>query len=435
MLCLAIAGVDAASAAPWCPPAPIAAQPDADAIDVRRFGATGDGHSDDTAALRRALTALKPGQTLVFAAGTYLHSARLVIDTPRVTLHGRGATLHATNPADQALLIQADGVRITGFTLTAITDRRRDTPWESRIAVWRHGRGLPPLARIEIRDNRIVESGAPESPRANSSSSAAIFVHNAQHFVVEGNLVRRSLADAIHITGGSRHGRVLGNTVRESGDDMVGVVSYSTDDQLVGDILIADNDLSGQYWGRGVSVVGGQDVTIAANAIDATTHAAAIYLARESNSFNTSGVRNVRVQGNRISRVQTEPPAYSVLPLLQRGRRTGHGAVELVVQEGPISTRDALSVRDVAIEGNDIEASATAAVRIGAGSSSAAGAAVGHVVVRDNRLRRIGGKAIDVRNNAATLHCSGNTLDGSATTHAACTAPAWTVTGAAQGCR
>jgi polygalacturonase len=456
LLCVALSvagGAGAAgAAAPWCPPAPADAAPPAEALDVRRFGAVGDGRSDDTAALRRALAALTPGQWLVFPAGTYVHSARLTIETPRVTLHGHGATLHATNPADQALLIQADGVRVRGFTLTAITDRRRGAPWESRIAVWRDGRGLPPLTRIEIRDNRIVESGAPDTPRANSSSSAAIFVHNARHFVVERNLVRRSLSDAIHITGGSRHGRILGNTVRESGDDMVGVVSYlgsdvSTDapitaaawaalreEHLVRDILIADNDLSGQYWGRGVTVVGGQDVTIAANTIDATAHAAAVYLSRES-SFNTFGVHNVRVQGNRISRVQTEAPAYSALPLLQRGRRTGHGAVELVVQGGLAAQGEALTVREVAIEGNQIDDTAAAAVRIGAGSFGRAGSGVDRIVVRDNRLHRIGGTAIDARNDAITLHCSNNTLDGKPATHARCAAPAWTVTGAAQGCR
>jgi hypothetical protein len=421
----------------------------AGALNVRDFGARGDGRSDDTQPLRRALAALAPGQWLLFPPGQYVHSARLVVAAPRVTLHGYGATLHATAPGDQALLIQADGVRVLGFTLTAVTDRRRDAPWESRIAVWRHGRGLPALDRIEIRDNRIVESGEAGSALANSSSSAAIFVHNARHFVVAGNLVRRSLADAIHVTGGSRHGRVIGNTVRDSGDDMVAVVSYLGSDfdpgvpmtlrgwndrreaELVRDILIADNDLSGQYWGRGISVVGGEDVTIAANAIDATTHAAAVYIARET-SFNTFGVRNVRVQGNRITRVQTEPPAYDALPWPQRGRRTGHGAVQLVAQRTAAELRqpllrEALTVREVAIEGNDIDRSATTGIGLTQ--------AVDRVALRHNALRRITGDAIALRGaEAVALHCRGNTRDGRALTHPRCGAEPVRVSGAAQGC-
>ncbi len=393
--------IDAATPPPQraCPAPPGAPAAPHNAVDVRHFGARGDGHSDDTAALRLALAALTPGQWLVFAPGTYLHDARLVVATPGVTLYGYGATLQATNAADQALLIQASGVRVLGFTMTAVTDRRRDAPWESRIAVWRHGRDLPAVADIEIRDNRIVEAGEPPSAFANSSSSAAIFVHNAQRFVVAGNHVRRSLADAIHITGGSRHGRVIGNSVRESGDDMVAIVSYLGRDYLAGglpdanawaqrrqarlvsDILVADNDLSGQYWGRGISVVGGEDVTIRGNTIDATTHAAAIYLARET-SYTTFGVRNVRVAGNRITRVQSTSPAYDALPVLKQGWRTGHGAVEIVALLSGEETRqprlrEALGVRQIAVEGNRIDDVATAGIRIDGGAGH--GAAMGPV--------------------------------------------------------
>jgi hypothetical protein len=423
-----------------CALAAFDAAPPAGALNVRTFGARGDGRSDDTGALQRALAALAPGQWLVFPPGTYLHDRRLSITTPGVTLDGRGATLHATNTADQALLIQADGVRIVGFTLTAVTDRRRDAPWESRIAIWRHGRGLAPLRNVEIRDNRIVESGAAGSALANSSSSAAIFVHNASHFLVHGNHVRHSLADAIHVTGGSRHGRVVGNTVREVGDDMVAVVSYRGDEQVVRDVLVADNDLSGQYWGRGVSVVGGEDVSILRNRIDATSHAAGVYLARET-SFNTLGVRNVLVQGNHISRVQVQPPAYTVLSWPLSARRTGHGAIEVVAQldaaqRRSAALRESLAVRDVAIEDNRIEDVATPGVRIGADAAEPA-TLVDRVMLRRNALQRIAGPALALRGAAATtakLHCEGNTHESGPLTHARCTAAAWRVSGAAQGC-
>ncbi len=296
-------------------------------LSVRDFGAVGNGTHDDTAALRRALAALRPGDTLRFGPGHFVHASRLVVAARGVQLVADGATLHATNPADQALLIQADGVVVRGFTLTAVTDRRRDAPWESRIAIWRDGAlAARATSDVYILDNRIVEAGP---TAANSSSSAAIFVHHARRFTVARNLVRRSLADAIHVTGGSSQGSVIGNTVRESGDDMVAVVSYlPTPNEraptLVRDVLIADNDLAGQYWGRGISVVGGENIAIRGNRIDAATHAAGVYIAREA-VYRTHGVHRVSVTHNMITRVQTVAPAYAVLDASRAGRRTGHG--------------------------------------------------------------------------------------------------------------
>ncbi len=454
--------------APACRLSPAQRQPPQGSLDVRAFGVLGDGQQDNTVAIQRALDALKAGQWLVFPAGRYRHALRLVVAREGVTLSGYGATLHASNPADQAILIQASGVCVQGFTLTAATDRRRDAPWESRIAIWRDGAGLPPLTDVQVRDNRIIESGPPGTALANSSSSAAIFVHRVHRFLVAGNEVRRSLSDGIHITGGARHGRVLYNTVRESGDDMVAVVSYlvqgdAQDDpperiaselqqrrerELVQDVLIADNDVAGQYWGRGISVVGGEQVTIARNRIDATTHAAGIYIAREQ-GWGSFGVRQVLVAGNHISRVQTSKPAYTVLSAPQRWQRTGHGAVEVVAHvfedeaQWP-ALRAALTIDAVAIVDNVIEDVATAAVRVGYGWGHSAlwglrgthlasalrrttGAPIGTVLLQGNRMLRVQGDAIRVLNTQdaqARVLCSGNTLDGQPLSAVGCAVPA-----------
>lgn len=458
----AAAGASAACSMVGSPPgAP--AQPPADALDVRRFGASGTGQQDDTAALQRALDALQPGQWLVFPPGRYRHAASLHIRRERVTLWGQGATLHASNPADQALLIQASGVRVRGFRLTAATDRRRAAPWESRLAIWREGEETPPVTDIELRDNHILAAGEPGSPLANGSSSAAIFVHRVHGFAVIGNTIQRPLSDGIHITGGARHGVVLGNTVRESGDDMIAVVSYLGEgdvgalppaqvaqslarrrrDELVQDVLIAHNDVAGQYWGRGISVVGGEQVSIVHNRIDATHHAAAVYIAREQ-GWCTFGVRDVRVADNHISRVQTTRPAYSVLNPPERWQRTGHGAVELVAhvfddEAAEPALREALQISGVLVQRNRIEDSATPGIRIGYGWGEPqrqtwrgaslkgafrrySGAPIRRVQLLDNRLARVGEGGVQVLNGSdvqAALAHGGNLLDGLALVTAA----------------
>ncbi|RYZ15439.1 MAG: hypothetical protein EOO70_06815 [Myxococcaceae bacterium] len=50
-------------------------------LSPQSFGAVGDGSTDDTAALQRALDALRPGQTLDIAAGkVYRHSDILTVE-------------------------------------------------------------------------------------------------------------------------------------------------------------------------------------------------------------------------------------------------------------------------------------------------------------------------------------------------------------------
>lgn len=434
--------------APSCAPLPALAAAPKDALSVADFGARGDDDEDDSVAIVRALAALKPGQWLRFPPGRYLHDRRLPIRTRGVVLDGRGATLHATNPADMALLVQADAVQILGFTLTARTDRRRTAPWESRIAVWRPAseRKGDALRGVVIRANRLLPSEDRPDGSPNSSSSAAIFISGVADFLVAANTVIRSLSDGIHVTGGAHDGRVIGNTVRETGDDMIAVVSYLGDgmwtrdqtreladtlemrrrDKLVRNVLIADNDVEGQYWGRGISVVGGERVTIRANRIANTPHAAAVYIHREQ-VYVTFGVRDVRIEGNLIERVQTDEAPYNPLPLPQRLRRTGHGAIEVgarvFADELAIpALREALTVERVSIIGNRISRVRGSAIRINEGHDErrmrsgerdlgggkkgerlereSRGGEVRDVLVRDNAMNDIGGSELDVHGDA-----------------------------------
>ncbi|HEU4622997.1 MAG TPA: glycosyl hydrolase family 28-related protein, partial [Burkholderiaceae bacterium] len=362
------------------PPAP---KPPADARSVTEFGATPNDDRDDTEAIQKAFDSVRPGQWLVFPPGRYLHSKALWLRKPGVVLWGEGATLHATNTEDQAILLAADNTSIYNFTLTAETDKRLAAPWQSRIAVFDRVDRFEPLRNNIVRGNRIVSSGDPRTSTANSASSAGIFVYRAQNFLVAENLVTRSLSDAIHVTGGSRDGRVLNNLVRENGDDMIAIVSYLGDGpwtdasisdeaaqldrkretHLVRNIVVAHNDVAGQYWGRGISVVGGENVTIRENTISDTTHGAAIYIAREP-SYLTFGVRNVKIENNTIRNVQTTDPKYTVRAPV----KTKHAAVEiysrLLSDETEIPKLvDALTVEGVMVSNNTIDSVISDAIR------------------------------------------------------------------------
>jgi hypothetical protein len=357
---------------------------------AREFGAQPDDDVDDAAAIQRALDALEPGDVLWFEPGRYLIGQSLHVRRAGLTLTGERAVLHATNPDDQALLIEADDTAVLSLTFTAITSGRREAARHARIAVVNDTpAGYLPVRNTVIRDNRIVHSDAPGTPGANSASAAGILLLRAQGFLVAGNAVQRSLADGIHITGGSSHGRVLDNQVRESGDDMIAVVSYAGSGPAVGataqrlqqawdsrlqqglvnNVLIADNQLSSPYWGRGIAVVGGSAITVARNTLANLPMAAAILIAREA-SWETFGVDDVLVDANRISDVQTLAPAYDARGASVPVQRTGHGAIEVHAalfddEAQQPALRQKLAVRNVLLRGNEVERSSVSAVRVG----------------------------------------------------------------------
>jgi Pectate lyase superfamily protein len=450
----------------------------ADAADVRKFGANPDDGQDDAAAIQAALNALQPGQWLVFAAGTYQQGKRLVVRTPGVVLWSEGATLHATNPLDQAVMLAADGASIYNFTLTAVTGSRLHAPWQSRIAVFDRVDRATHLRGNVIRGNRVVNAGAPGTATANSASSAGIFVFRADGFLVAGNEVKRSLSDGIHVTAGSRNGRVLANTVRETGDDMIAMVSYlksgnwqtetaqtmaatfaeRRDLQLVRNVLVAGNDVEGQYWGRGISVVGGADITLRDNRIARTTLAAGILLAREA-SYVTWGVSNVLVQRNAISQVQTTAPAYVPAGWPGSVSRTGHAGLEIHAfafddERLYPALMSALSVQDVRIEHSSVADAAVNGVRIGEGSGTFStltaqrddgsttsrrygGGDVGRISLSRIALSGTGSKPLAIKNQPTetfNVHCDSLTNQGAPLTDAACSGAAPAVSGSSMVC-
>ena len=91
-------------------------------------------------------------------------------------------------------------------------------------------------------------------------------------------------------------------------------------------IYIAGNTVSDQYWGRGISVVGGSDITIDSNNLSRTPAAASIYLARET-AYMTFGDHNILVQNNALSQIETMQPSYKPPNIVIAA--AAHGAIEI----------------------------------------------------------------------------------------------------------
>jgi hypothetical protein len=393
----------------------------------------------DDAAIKAAIASLKPGQWLVFPPGRYIQEHSIEVHTKGVVLWGKGATIHATNPDDQAIGLMADGVSMYGFTLTAVTDIRRSLERDSRIAIFKnYVAGTGRQTGNVVRGNTIEEEAG--TANQNSSASAAILIYNVEDFTVAENVVRRSLSDGIHVTGGSRNGRIVKNTVRETGDDMISVVSYlgsgwqsvyysdatwranaTSWNGASSNVLIYGNDVAGNYWGRGITVVGGKNVSILNNKIK-DTQAAAILIGQEG-GYSSYGSTNILAQNNDIDGVGTTAPAYipagsafdSIRAFYAAGTYTGHGAVEVYAIQDDTTTSSnpdlaaLIHVQDISVSSNNVAGTKENAVRLGVSTPTNL---MANVAITDNEFSNLGSSAVSVLTTVPQLACDANVLNG-----------------------
>lgn len=300
--------------------------PDTDRdVDVRDLGAVGDGRTDDTEALQEAFDTAEPGTRLVLPEGmVFTHDDVLTLGSPDVVLSG-GGTLLATDEERSSLVLAADRVAVQDLTLTIEdTSRRFDAYEQQRLRLDGH-------TGIVVSDVRV-----------EGSAAAGVYVGGGTaDFLLDSVQVSGTEADGIHITQGAHDGRVLQPVVRDVGDDGVAVVSYAPDGAPCARIEVVSPTVDGSSGGRGVSVVGGEDVTF--SDIDVrNTYAAGVYVAAEG-SFDTTGVSGVLVDGGTVDGANT-------------GEDIDHGAI-LVFNGTDDETVDDVVVRGLEVTGTRTSAS------------------------------------------------------------------------------
>jgi pectate lyase-like protein len=131
--------------------------------DVRKLGATGNGVTDDTAAIVRAIGAASPGDAIVFPNGTYL-VAGLTITKPITLMGSGGATLKANSPTPGTTLLRvgvgADGTVVTGLRFAG-NDLMR-------------GIDVNAAQRVVIRENRFDNRFSRQTIRLQSAHFSRI---------------------------------------------------------------------------------------------------------------------------------------------------------------------------------------------------------------------------------------------------------------------
>lgn len=93
-------------------------------VNVKNYGAVGDGATNDTAAINAAIAALTPGDTLLFPPGRYMTNGGHTITTPSVVVRGPSGRAQTYNSSAQLYL--RNGANATMLTIAANQVTLRD---------------------------------------------------------------------------------------------------------------------------------------------------------------------------------------------------------------------------------------------------------------------------------------------------------------------
>lgn len=279
------------------------------AIEVIDFGAVPNDGIDDSISLQLALDSMLPGDILTFDPGQYDHSQELFLNESNVIIDGLGARLHSTNASKSSLTIEANNVTVKSLHLTGVGTTRLAFDRTCGLLVYRS-------TNIKFLSNRL-----------SGFAGCGIMLQTTDGFLLQGNVVFDTLADAIHMTNKSKNGIVQHNTTFNSGDDGIAMVGYVKNNGVLKNINVNHNKVLGNRWGRGITVEGVYGAIIDSNYVE-NTSSAGIILA-SSGSYNQYGIKDVIISNNKINSVNFNPSVV-------------HGGILISFRTGSASSEDGI---------------------------------------------------------------------------------------------
>lgn len=186
--------------------------------DVRSYGARGDGVTDDTAAIQKAIDAAGAGGEVFFPAGTYLTTSPLTVTADNVRLVGSGlAKIRSTSQITLLALSDADGA--------TVTDLHFDLPVTTAQTVG-HGISVANSDDVQIRNCNVVGGFRSVTVTGNSVRGSIVGCHLTQythdgiyldgttvtHWQIRGN---RTLSGCLEVPAGHVAAGILLNTATD----------------------------------------------------------------------------------------------------------------------------------------------------------------------------------------------------------------------------
>ena len=253
-------------------------------VDVRDFGARPNDGNDDAAALQAAFdTGMKYGAEVHLPAGTFHFGEGLDLDSVVVRGAGFGTVLMPTTRGDSAITLSGDDVELHDMT-RAMPFPREDIDKEGHMGV-----------RVDAATDFVVEGVMVEGGQFGIHVSSDRF--NA-HGVIRDNIVLNTGADGIRMTDGATAVLVENNWVQNAGDDGISVVGYIDRGWWPSNIVIRENLVIDNDWGRNIAVAGGRQVAVVDNFVSDNLGGGGGIIVASPATFGVLGSRDVLISGN-----------------------------------------------------------------------------------------------------------------------------------------
>lgn len=199
-------------------------------IDVRSFGARGDGVTDDSQAIQAAVAALRSHQTLRFPTGSYRFAERNPRGAAAIVLAGVADVTVEFAPGAELLMDNLNPAGRTGTSHGVLVSGPA-----ARIALRNvHVRWAADATRSLGDGIRVQGSAGPRAPVSGislsdcvvrSSPQAGVIMMGASDISVTGLRVADTRADGLHFNG-CRRAKVDDYRAAGTGDDGLALVTY-----------------------------------------------------------------------------------------------------------------------------------------------------------------------------------------------------------------
>lgn len=277
--------------------------PDADVmpgnlVSVAACGAVANDSLDDLDAIKACLAKAKSENKagIWFPKGAFNQSDRIKIPDGLIVRgagmwHTRliGPKPAETDTSSRVGFSMGNHTKVSDMRLTSGIDTRRFT----RMAIGANG-----VENYTI-ENLWIEY-----------SNGAIWTH-ARFGLIRNNRVRLTYADGIHVDHSARDILIENNHVRGAGDDGIAVVSAVVDARnpqstpVAMNIMVRNNTSVANYWGRGMTAIGGSHLTFTGNLVQDTVWAG-MHIATEG-AHPQHGLQHVLFERNTIIRAGSIP--------------------------------------------------------------------------------------------------------------------------------
>ncbi len=234
-------------------------------VDVRTYGASGNGVNNDATAIQAAITATPSGGVLVIPPGTsfYKISSGLTVNKP-MTIIGYGAEIGLRTNGVTAFTITANNVTLKGFK---VTGNRNNVANSLERGVYANGTSSTvPITGVTLVDLEISTFGfyGINLRKCEDVTITGCFVHDIfnsgislwsiKRGRVQGNKVQR-------ITGTDPNGSYYGIAITRDQTQTI-VTDHRSYDVLVADNYVSDNPV----W-DGLNTHGGVRLTFTRNVV------------------------------------------------------------------------------------------------------------------------------------------------------------------------